>query len=208
MQKRRPQVLFPNWTPRSREPHEENVEVYSNCERVELFLNGKSLGAKPRPADDSPRNWKVPFEPGTLRAVATNGGQVVATHELRTAGKPARVLLSADRTRLSPTWDDVSYVEAKVVDADGVIVPDAADLIAFKVTGPGRVIAVDSANNASREPFQSSERRVYQGRCFAMIKADAPRGRITVVASAAGLTGGSVTVEAVALSATKAARSR
>lgn len=198
LQERRPQVLFADWTPRTLAPHEETVEVYSNCERVELFLNGKSLGAQARPADDSPRNWHVPFEPGTLRAVATNGGRVVATHELRTAGRPARVVLTTDRARLTPTWDDVAYVEATVVDSNGVVVPAAADLVSFKVEGAGRVVAVDSANNASHEPFQSSERRAYQGRCFAIIKADATKGRINVTASAAALKGGSVTIEAVA----------
>ncbi len=61
--------------------------VYSNAEQVELFLNGRSLGSKARPSDDAPRNWQVPFEPGTLRAVGSNGGRVVATHELKTRGQ-------------------------------------------------------------------------------------------------------------------------
>ncbi|HEX6625188.1 MAG TPA: DUF4982 domain-containing protein, partial [Pyrinomonadaceae bacterium] len=167
-------------------------EVYSNCEQVELFLNGKSLGTKARPSDDAPRTWKVAFEPGTLRAVGSNGGKTSATHELRTAGKPARVQLSADRARLAPAWDDVAYVTATVVDANGVIVPNAADLVTFRVTGPGRVVAVDSGDNASHEPFQASERKAYQGRCFAILKANASRGRINVNASAPGLAGGSI----------------
>jgi beta-galactosidase len=195
-QDRRPQVLYPDWTPRSREPHEEDVEVYSNCERVELFLNGRSLGAQSRPADERPRNWKVASEPGTLKAVGTNRGRVAATYELRTAGRPARVLLTADLDRLSPAWDDVAYVAATVVDASGVVVPDADDLITFKVSGPGRVVAVDSGDNSSHEPFQATERRAFQGRCFAVLRADAPTGRINVTASAEGLTPGSVTIAA------------
>lgn len=195
---RRPQVLFDDWTPRDQAPHEENVEVYSNCETVELFLNGRSLGSKPRPPDDSPRNWMVKFEPGTLKAVASNGGRVVASHELKTAGKPAQIKLSAERTQVSNVWDDVLYVEATVVDAGGVVVPSASDLITFKVTGPGRVVAVDSGDNASHEPFQASERRAYQGRCFALLKSDAPRGRLTLTATAAGLAPASVNVVAVA----------
>lgn len=206
-EERRPQVLFPDWTPREPGMHEENVEVYSNCALVELFLNGRSLGAKPKPADDSPRNWRVPFEPGTLRAVGTNAGRVVATHELKTAGKPARILLGADKARLAPVWDDVVYVEATVVDANGVVIPSAADLISFKLAGPGRVVAVDSGDNASHEPFQASERRAYQGRCFALLKATASRGRITLTATASGLAAGSIAVEAVAPSAFKIAGS-
>ena len=195
---RRPQVLFSDWTPRDTSPHEENVEVYSNCEEVELFLNGRSLGSKPRPADDAPRNWKVAFAPGILRAVGKNNGKAVATHELKTAGKAARVMLSVDRSSITQHWDDVSHVMATVVDDAGVIVPDASDLITFKITGPGRVVAVDSGNNMSHEPFQASERRAYQGLCVAMTKAAAGSGKITLVATAPGLTSGMVIIDAKA----------
>jgi beta-galactosidase len=200
---RRPHVLFADWTPKSPAPHEENVEVYSNAEQVELFLNGRSLGSKARPSDDAPRNWKVPFEAGTLRAVGSVGGKVVATHELKTAGKPARVTLSADKSRLAHAWDDVVYVEALVVDANGVVVPNASDLITFKATGPGRVVAVDNGDIASHEPFQATQRRAHQGRCFALLKADAARGRIGVTATAAGLAPGAAGVEAAPPSAFK-----
>ncbi len=203
---RRPQVLFSDWTPREQSAHEENVEIYSNCEGVELFLNGKSLGVKPRPGDDAPRNWKVPFEPGTLKAVGTNGGRIVANYELRTAGKPARILLATDRNKITRAWDDVAYVTATVVDEHGVLIPVANDLITFKITGSGRVAAVDSADNTSHEPFQASARRAYQGRCFAMLKANAPAGRITLVASAPGLSDGTITIAAAP--ASKLANSR
>jgi beta-galactosidase len=199
-QERRPQVLLSDWTPRNMAAHEETVEVYSNCEQVELFLNGQSLGVKERPADESPRVWKVPFAPGLLRAVGTNRGKRVATHELRTAGRPAKILLSADRNTLAPAWDDVVYVAATVVDANGMVVPNANDLITFKVTGPGAVVAVDSADNNSHEPFQANARRAYQGRCFAMLRASAPAGRITLTASSPGLMAGAVSLKAVARS--------
>jgi beta-galactosidase len=207
-EERRPQVLLPDWTPANSSAHDENVEVYSNCEQVELFLNGKSLGSKPRPADDSPRNWRVPFEAGTLKATGMNNSQAVATHELRTAGRPAKILLAADRNRLSPDWDDVVYVTAEVVDANGVLVPGAGDLITFKVTGPGLIAAVDSADNNSHEPFQAAARKAYQGRAFAMLKATRPTGRITLVATTPGLTGGSITISAVAPSASGARYNR
>ncbi len=192
---RRPQVLFSDWTPRDTSPHEENVEVYSNCEEVELFLNGKSLGAQALPADDSPRNWKVTFAPGALKAVGKNGGKVVATHELKTAGQAARVVLTAARTRIGSTWDDVSYITATVVDDRGVMVPTANDLISFKITGPGHIAAVDSGDNTSHEPFQARERRAYQGRSFAMIKATSNSGQIKLVANAPKLASGSIDIE-------------
>ena len=193
---RRPQVLFSDWTPRNRDAHEENVEVYSNCDEVELFLNGVSQGVQSRPADDSPRIWKVQYAPGTLLAVGRNKTRQVTTYELHTAGTPAKILLTPDRNSVSPTWDDVVYVTATVVDANGVLTPTASDLITFKVLGPGVIAAVDSGNNTSHEPFQASERKAYQGRCFAMIKASAGKGQITLSASAPGLKESSVSIVA------------
>ncbi|MGA2266866.1 MAG: glycoside hydrolase family 2 TIM barrel-domain containing protein [Bryobacteraceae bacterium] len=194
---RRPvQTLFSNWTPAGASAHNENVEVYSNCDEVELVLNGKSLGSKPHSADDAPRIWNVPFEPGAIQAIGRNQGQIAATHELRTAGKPLRIVLAADRARLTPDWDDVVYVTASVVDDHGVLAPGADQLIAFQVTGPGVIAAVDSADNASHEPFQASERHVFQGQCLAIVKASAGAGRIAVIASSPGLAAATVNIEA------------
>jgi len=193
---RRPQVLFSDWTPRNREAHEEEVEVYSNCDEVELFLNGASLGSQSRPADDSPRIWKVQFAPGTLRSIGKNKGRQVATYEVRTAGAPAKIMLAANRSSVGASWDDVVYVTATVVDENGVLIPNASDLITFKVDGPGLIAAVDSGDNSSHELFQASERKAYQGRCFAMLKAVGTNGRITLVASAPGLQGSSVSINA------------
>ena len=196
---RRPLVLFSDWTPRSFEPHEENVEIYSNCEEVELFLNGKSLGKKSRPADDSPRIWKVNFEAGTIKAVGTNNGTVVATHELRTAGKPTKILLSVDKNKIANDWNDVAFVTATMTDENGVTVPRANDLISFKATGAGFVAAVDNGDNFSHEPFQVTQRKAFQGICFAMLKANANSGKITLTASAPNLRAAAITLEAQAV---------
>ena len=189
------QTLFSDWTPADVSAHEENVEVYSNCEEVELLLNGKSLGSKPRAADDAPRTWRVGFEPGTIAAIAKNKGRVVANHELRTAGKPAKVLLTADRKRIELDWNDLSTVTATVVDAQGVLVPGADNQITFQIAGPGVIAAVDSADNTSHEAFQGSGRRAFQGWCVAMVKATAARSRFTVMAASAGLAGASLVIE-------------
>ena len=191
------QSQFCDWTPENLDAHDETVEVYSNCDSVELFLNDKSLGAKDKPADDSARSWKVPFEPGTIKAVASNGGKVVATDELRTAGKAAKIVLSTDRPSITTSWDDVAFVQATIVDDKGVAVPRADDLVKFRLTGPGVIAAVDNADNASHEPFHASERHAFQGICFAMIKASGEGGTIQVEASSQGLTGATVSIPIV-----------
>jgi beta-galactosidase len=197
------QTQFADWSPRNTAAHDESVEAYSNCEQVELFLNGKALGSKPLNADASPRTWKVPFETGMLKAIGQNKGKVVATDELRTAGPPAKIVLAADRAELSLDWDDVSCVKASVVDKNGTVVPSASDLISFKISGPGAIAAVDSADNSSHEPFQAAERRAYQGQCFALVKATAASGGITLTASAPGLPAAAVTIKAIAPSSAK-----
>jgi hypothetical protein len=102
----------------------------------------------------------------------------------------------------NPGFDDrswrvlnVPHVTATVVDANGVPVPNAGDLITFNLDGPGVVAAVDSDDNASREPFQASSRHAYEGVCFAFVKAGAAKGRITLTASAPGLNSSSVTID-------------
>jgi beta-galactosidase len=190
------QVLFADWTPRDSARRNENVEVYSNCKEVELFLNGRSLGTKTINADASPRNWQVPFAPGTLKAVGRNDAQAVASDELRTAGKPAKIILTTNVGKISPDWDDVAIVRAKIADAAGVRIPRAKDLVSFRISGPGVIAAVDNGDNASHEPFQAAERHAYEGECVAFVKATAPAGRIVLTARAAGLDAGSIVLEA------------
>ena len=192
---RRPQVQCINWTPASSAPHRENVEVYSNCEQVELFLNGKSLGSKPM-GNATPRAWQVDFEPGTIKAVAKNGGNIVATHELRTAGKPAKIVLTGGSSALPADYNHVCRIVASVADDNGETVPTASQLITFKISGPGVIAAVDNGDNSSLEPFQAGERRALQGSCVAFVKASAPAGQIQLTASAPGLAGGSIAIQA------------
>jgi beta-galactosidase len=194
-EERHTQVLFSDWTPKNLAPHDENVEIYSNCKEVELFLNGRSLGVKLINADASPRTWRVAFAPGTLKAVAYNHGRTAATDVLITAGQPAKIILSTTAKNLSPDFDGVAVVRAKIVDARGIEVPSADDLISFKVSGPGVLAAVDNGDNASHEPFQADTRQAFQGGCVAFVKATAASGKIVVTANAAGLAAGAITLK-------------
>jgi beta-galactosidase len=180
------QTLFDDWTPANQQPHEEAVETYSNCAEVELLLNGKSLGAKTLPADAAPRVWRVAWDPGVIQAVCRNEGQIAARHELHTAGAPAKIVLSPDRPGIGTGWDDVAFVSAQVVDDHGVVVPSASNKIAFTVSGPGAVAAVDNGENASHEPFQASVRSAWEGQCLAMVRATAA-GRIVITAASEGI---------------------
>lgn len=194
IEERRPQVLFSDWTPKNLEKHDENVEVYSNCEEVELFLNGKSLGKKSKPADDSPRNWKVNFEAGAIKAVGIIGGKIVAEYEQKTAGKPAKIMLSTNKNTIKNIWDDVAFVQVTVTDDNGNVLPNADNLIKFETKGAGSVVAVDSADFNSHEPYQATTRKAFQGVCFALLKANLDRGKINLKATSEGLKSASVQI--------------
>lgn len=169
----RRQTTYSDWNPPGKQA---NVEVYSNAQEVELFLNGKSLGAKKLPPDAAARTWRVDYEPGTLRAVGNNGAEA----QLRTSGKSTHIQLSA-----APTHDGTTFITATVLDANNIPVRTAADLITFQLTGPARILAVDNADNASHESFQGNQRQAYQGRAVAIVQSTGP---FTIAARAEGLT--------------------
>ena len=188
------QPLLLDWTPKDETPHTENVEIYTNAEEVELFLNDKSLGTQKLHADASPISYQVPFEPGTLKAIARMNGKTVATDELRTAGKPAHIFLSHDLEAaglfpapsfsnangtplgyfLTPDWNDVAYVTVTLVDNYGTVIPDSETRVHFSIEGPGKIIAVDNGNLVDHDPFQATDRRLYAGQAIAILRSTIP----------------------------------
>jgi beta-galactosidase len=191
----RRQVLFPDWTPKKLEPHKENVEVYTNCDEVELLQDGKSLGTKKRRGDAGSLNWDVEFRPGKLEAIARNDGMEIVREELRTAGEGKRVELSLSRKRLGKGWDEVAIVQARVVDQNGTVLPRAENKISFSANDAGKIIGVDNGSIISHEPFQATERNAFQGTCIAIVRAMADTGVIEVTANAEGLQAATETIQ-------------
>lgn len=188
--------ILADWTPRNLDAHIENVEIYTNAEEVELSLNGKSIGVEKMHADASAITFKVPFEPGELKAVARSHGRIVATNVLKTAGKPARLVLTADlpSTPLTPDWNDVRYVVAMLVDGAGTRIPDSTTLVHFATSGPGSIIAVDNGDMRDHDPFQASQRKLYNGNAIAVVRASGSPGGVTVTATAEGVRAATVTL--------------
>jgi len=171
------------------------VACYTNCEKVELLLNAKSLGEKPlASAQNRVLSWEVPYADGTLKAVGKNGNAAVCSFEIVTPGKPQRIRLSPDVTALRADGRDLAHVEVAVVDAAGNTIPSAADAIDFEISGPGRIIGVDSGDQRSHESFKASSRQAYQGRCLVIIQSRAIPGAITLKATASGLSTDQITI--------------
>ena len=170
------------------------VFVYTNADSVELFLNGTSQGSKTMSQTTGHLQWSVNFASGTLEAKATKGGQVVATDTVKTAGAPAALVLTADRTSIAADGLDLSYVEVDVVDANGVLVPQASNAIDFSVSGAGRLAGVDNGNSIDHDPYQGTSRAAFSGKALAILQSTTTPGTITLKASSGSLTGASVSV--------------
>ncbi|MBT1176683.1 Ig-like domain-containing protein [Bifidobacterium callimiconis] len=210
--------LLPHWNWRNGEPVQ--IWAYSNAAKVELFLNGRSLGVrefiphqtgfhidtahpdKPfeyRFAKDDPRDsiylhWNVDFEPGVVEAVAYNAdGREVARDVVTTAGSPAAISLTADRHVLSADDRDLSFITADVIDSAGVICPDVDNQIVFTVEN-GTILGTDNGYQASTEAFQLPVRKAYHGKALAIVAPDGSGRPIRVHAKAAGLETGEAAV--------------
>jgi beta-galactosidase len=201
--------LFPHWNWKGSPGRIVPVTCYTNCDTVELFLNGRSLGVKgyyfprvgmegrynnypararvERTTSDLHLTWDVPYEAGTLRAVGTRDGKVAATLEVSTTGEPAAIALSVDRQTLAADRRDVAHVTVEIVDAQGRVVPTADNEVTFAIEGEARVIGVDNGNPASHESYQGNRRKAFNGMCLAMVGAAGKAGAIRVTASAEGL---------------------
>jgi len=166
------------------------VWAYSNCESVELFLNDKSQGVKTVGATTTRLEWNVAWAAGSLRAEGKRGGTVVATHELKTAGDPAQIKLTTDRTEIRADGRDLAFFTADIQDAKGVFVPAASNSVAFAVSGPGKLVGVDNGNPADTTSYVSTKRNAFSGKVLVIVQSTGAPGTIVVTATSSGLTQG------------------
>ncbi|MBO0868441.1 MAG: DUF4982 domain-containing protein, partial [Micromonosporaceae bacterium] len=140
--------------------------------------------------------WEVPFERGTLTAVARDGAGVeLARDELRTAGTAYAIRLSADRDVIAADRRALAFVTAEVVDRNGIVVPGATNTIGFTVTG-GMLAGTDNGRQESAENYQSASRAAWGGKALAILRSTGVAGPVTVTAVASGLLPASATVVA------------
>lgn len=177
--------IFPHWN--WKEGQTIDVWAYTNCEEVELFLNGKSQGTKKKTGDALHMAWRLTYMPGTLKAIGRTGGKEVLTQEIKTAGAPAKMILHADRSTITADGKDLSFVTVKIVDSHGTPVPRADNLIHFNIEGEGKIIGVDNGSQTSDESFKVNFRKAFNGLCLAVIQSTEKAGKITLKAVSDGL---------------------
>ncbi|MGC4054841.1 MAG: glycoside hydrolase family 2 TIM barrel-domain containing protein [Paludibaculum sp.] len=184
-----------SWTWPGCEGRTLKVRVYSTGDQVRLFLGGTEIGNKPISLESQlTAEFEVPYRPGALKAVAYEAGRPVAELTLQTTGNPARIRITADRSEIRRDRNDLSYATVEIVDAAGLLIPDAVVPVTLTVSGAGELAAAGSAN--PKDPFSFRKRRpkTFHGRCLAILRPRGIAGNITLQAQAEGLTGGTISI--------------
>jgi beta-galactosidase len=177
--------VFPHWNWNQGDTID--VLAYFNCEEVELFLNGESKGIKRKLGDDLHVTWRLDFTPGTIKVIGRTGGKEVLTQIINTAGKPAKIKLTADRQTISADGNDLSFITVDILDKEGNLVPDADNLVNFELTGNAIIAGVDNGCQTSHEPFKANYRKAFNGKCLAVIQSSGRKDLIRLKATSVGL---------------------
>jgi beta-galactosidase len=192
--------VFPHWNWAGKEGQAIDVWCYTNLDSVELFLNGKSLGAK-TVERYSHVEWKVTYAPGVLEARGSKNGEVVLTARRESTDVPHAIILRPDRSTISADGEDVSVVAVEIVDAQGRVVPTAMSEVNFELSGSGRIIGVGNGDPSCHEPdkpnsFTEAKRSAFNGLCMAFVQSLKKPAAIQLSASSQGLQTATVTIQA------------
>jgi beta-galactosidase len=175
-----------------------SLNAFTNCEEVELFINGKSLGTK-KLADFKNKviNWNAQFESGTVKAIARNNGKDVASYELKTYGEPAIITAKTDARVLKADRQDITRIFVNITDDVGNIVYNAENEILCSVSGPVKVIGMEDANPTNTEDYKDSKQEAFHGRLLVYIQSLDKPGEATISLSSSGLKSKSVVIDVV-----------
>ena len=174
-----------------------DVRIFSSYQAIRLELNGKILAEQQ--IGDSAKlitSFKVPYEPGVLRAIALNNGIEVASKEIRTTGVPAKIKLTADRSKIKADRNDLSYIKVEITDAQGNLVPNANIPVTFTVSGEGKIAGSGNACPTDMESFNNSVCKTYQGQALIILRPlkNKKSGTVSLQAEATGLANGTIRV--------------
>jgi beta-galactosidase len=188
-----------NWEDAGLEWNTVPVWCYTNCDSVELFLNGKSLDEQTfSPLFlgnlDMHLKWDVKFEPGTLKVVGKKDGEVVCTEEIKTADVPAQIELIPDKYSISSDGRDLSYITVRILDSEGNFMPIADNQVTFSIEGEGKIRGVCNGDQLSHEDPMGNEIKAFSGQCLVIVQSTTHPGKIKLTATSLGLVPGYVKI--------------
>jgi len=184
--------IFPHWNWHK----DDTVKVwsYSNCDNTELFLNGKSLGKKPK-VPLGHIEWNVPFQEGVISARGYNNNKFAAEMQIKTAGVPEKLKASADRKIIKDDGNDLSFIKVTVCDKGGNMVSTADNIVKIEVTG-GKLLGVCSGNPMAHDDPTSGKIKAFNGMLLAVVQSSEHNKKIVVSVKSQGLTDDMVIIDA------------
>ena len=188
--------VFPHWNWNEGD----TIDVwayYNRADEVELFLNGESLGRKSKPEDAFHVWWRVPFQKGTLKAVSYKNGKQVLEREIKTAGEPASIRLTADRPTITANGKDLSFITVEIVDKEGNVVPTADNFIQFSVDGDGAIAGTDNGDPTDSNSLKKPARKLFNGKALAVIQSNKTAGLVRLKAESENVTSAEIEITTV-----------
>jgi beta-galactosidase len=189
--------LLPHWNWPERIGEITPVHVFTSGDEAELFLNGKSLGRKNKGQYEYRLRWdEVKYEPGELKVVAYKNGKKWAEDEVVTTGGPIGLDAIADRNIIKSDGKDLAFITVQVTDNLKHIVSRSDNLIQFSIEGPGEIAATDNGDQTNMVPFQSHERKAFNGMALVIVRSvPGKTGTITIKVKSPGLEDATVTIK-------------
>ncbi|PJJ08138.1 beta-galactosidase [Flavobacterium sp. 1] len=188
--------IFPHWNWAGKEGQKMPVHCYTNCDEVELFLNGKSIGRQ-KAVPYKKLIWDLVYKPGKLEARGYKAGKLVTKDIVETTTAPAHVALNSDVNTIKADGCDVAIIKVSIKDAKGRVVPTANNLVKFSIEGPGKIIGVANGNPSSHEPDKASQRMAFNGYCIVLVQSDKQAGEIKIKALSENLKGTEVVIKTI-----------
>ncbi len=184
--------LFPHWNWSAADTVD--VWAYTNCDSASLYLNGEHMGTRSMKSDQLHLMWREPWQRGELVCVGYSKGRPAISDTVRTAGEAARIVAIADRSAIDAGGEDLSFVEIRIEDEAGNLVPHADNLIKLEISGPAGIAATGNGNPVSHESFRSMEHSAFNGKCLAIIRSGKANGTVLLKVSSDGLEQGIVKI--------------
>lgn len=165
-----------------------DIKVFTNADKAELVVNGKTIDTKANPVKASEHNTitfkDVEFQPGYIEARAYKDGRRVATHQIETAGEASTLILEADMEKWMADGQDLQHIRVTAVDKKGRRVPSAQAELTFSVEGDAGIVAVDNGDLSSDEMMTGNRRRLYNGSALVILRAGRKAGRVVLTVNA------------------------
>jgi len=196
--------ILPHWNLKGHEGETIDLWVYSNCDEVELSVNGKSLGKKPMPKNGH-LAWKAVYKPGAVKATGYKGGKRILTETVETTGDASQIAVSADKKQIKADGRDVAVCRIELLDKKKRFVPTACEELQLTVSGSANILGVgngDPAWQAQERPADPEARtftvKSFNGLAQVLLQSNGGAGQCTLTVSGKGLRPASCTLQAAA----------